>query len=632
MNFGKISTLLLAAVIGGAARGEAVKASGFGFDANNATACLQKAIDSGAPVVLVDTVGKDWILDPVKLRSGLTLIVGDGVTLRARPDGFHGATDCLFYAKDLKNIVVRGGRDSRIVNQNAYCDRAKYSYSEGRHNFFLAGCDNVEIRDLTLDGSGGDGVYIRNTGAGPCRNIRLENLTVRRQGRQGVSVISAENLTIRNCTFRDTRGMSPQAGIDFEPNRHTDTFKNCVVSDCRFINNDGCGIVLALSKLRDGAAPEVSITVERCYFEGNHNNLNIQRRAHAPAGTIVFRDCELADSRGTGISFGFAEKLPVIFENLKIRHTAAERPVLTVSMPTINSEIRGTVTFRNVDLNYDAKKCALLDIFTYPAPVTAKLVLDNVTANGRPMPRIPAWDKYVSRMKSVSGNAAKLDLEKLRTPEKGRYRKANSRIFFRKRNVLLLDGRKGEKIVVNVRKISVRRNRPRAFQYQLTDPEGTQLTAWRKITEDSHAIVIEPQLNGIYRLDFGCGDKLKVSTRHRGHGFTTFDDSFHFIAPSGSVFFEVPAGVTEFHLVLFGDPNEPVNAELVSPSGEVVQRVVDSDKAQQLRGVAGGKRSEIWELRFGKCREDVTLQLLAPLAPIISEHPELMFRQGVKTR
>ena len=626
MKFGKLAAFALAAVVGGASHGEAVKASGFGFNADNATACLQKAIDSGASEVLVDNVGKDWILDPVKLRSDLTLIIGDGVTLRARHDGFHGATDCLFYAKELKNVVVKGGRDSRIVNHNAYCDRSKYSYSEGRHNFFLAGCDNVEIRDLTLDGSGGDGVYIRNTVAGPCRNIRLENLFVQRQGRQGVSVISAENLSIRNCTFRDTKGMSPSAGIDFEPNRPTDVFRNCVVGDCRFLNNDGCGIVLALSKLRAGAAPEVSITVERCYFEGNHNNINIQRRAYAPAGSIVFRDCELKDSRGTSISFGFTGKLPVTFENMKVSHSA-ERPVLTVSMPTVNSEIEGTVAFRNVDFNYDAKKHALLDIFTYPAPVTAKLVLENVTANGKAVPRIPAWDKYVRQMKSVSGKVAKLDLEQLKTPEKGTPRKEKSRVFFRRRTVLLLDGRKGEKIVVNVRQINVRRNRPGSFVYQLTDPEGTQSGGWRKVAEDSHSIEIDPQMDGIYRLDFGSGNKLKISTRHRGQGFTTFDDSFHFIAPAGSVFFEVPAGVTEFHLVLFGDPNEPVSASLISPSGEVVQEVVDSDKAQQLRGVAGGKQPEIWELRFGRCKEDVTLQLLAPLVPIISEHPELMFRK-----
>lgn len=626
MKIGKIAVLLLAAVVGGASHGEAVKASGFGFNADNATACLQKAIDSGASEVLVDNVGKDWILDPVKLRSDLTLIIGDGVTLRARHDGFHGATDCLFYAKELKNVVVKGGRDSRIVNHNAYCDRSKYSYSEGRHNFFLAGCDNVEIRDLTLDGSGGDGVYIRNTGKGPCRNIRLENLIVQNQGRQGVSVICAENLTIRNCTFRDTHGMSPSAGIDFEPNRPTDAFKNCVVGDCRFLNNAGCGIVLALSKLRDGAAPEVSITVERCYFEGNHNNINIQRRAYAPAGFIIFRDCELKDSRGTSITFGFTGKLPVTFENMKVSHSA-ERPVLTVAMPTVNSGIEGTVAFRNVDFSYDAKKHALLDIFTYPAPVTAQLVLDNVTANGKPMTRIPAWDKHVRQMKRVSGNVAKLDLEQLKTPEKGRPRKEKSRVFFRKRNVLLLDARQGEKIVVNFRKTNVRRNRPGNFVYQLTDPEGTQLSGWQKIDADSYSLEIDPKMDGIYRLDIGSGNKLKVSTRHRGHGFTTFDDSFHFISPSGSIFFEVPAGVTEFQMVLFGDPNEPVSASLISPAGEVVQEVVDSDKAQQLRGVASGKKSEIWELRFGRCKEDVTLQFFAPLAPIISEHPELMFRR-----
>ena len=50
---------------------DAVKASRWGFNAENATECLQKAIDSGAPEILVDNTGKDWIVDKIRLRSNL---------------------------------------------------------------------------------------------------------------------------------------------------------------------------------------------------------------------------------------------------------------------------------------------------------------------------------------------------------------------------------------------------------------------------------------------------------------------------------------------------------------------------------------------------------------------------------
>ena len=57
---------------------DAVKASQWGFHAENATECLQKAIDSGAPKILVDNMGKDWIVDKIHLRSDLELTFADG--------------------------------------------------------------------------------------------------------------------------------------------------------------------------------------------------------------------------------------------------------------------------------------------------------------------------------------------------------------------------------------------------------------------------------------------------------------------------------------------------------------------------------------------------------------------------
>ena len=72
MNVSRIAAAwLLIAVCGHAAPDAAapcVNASSFGWNATDATACLQAAIDSGAKKVVIDRQAGDWIVEPIFLR------------------------------------------------------------------------------------------------------------------------------------------------------------------------------------------------------------------------------------------------------------------------------------------------------------------------------------------------------------------------------------------------------------------------------------------------------------------------------------------------------------------------------------------------------------------------------------
>ena len=125
---------------------DAVKASQWGFHAENATECLQKAIDSGAPKILVDNMGKDWIVDKIHLRSDLELTFADGVTVRALPGAFHGLNDSLFEATDCKNISLKGNGKVRLVmNKKDYQDIKRYKPSEWRNTLCFRGCENIHV-------------------------------------------------------------------------------------------------------------------------------------------------------------------------------------------------------------------------------------------------------------------------------------------------------------------------------------------------------------------------------------------------------------------------------------------------------------------------------------------------------
>ena len=107
--------------------------------------------------------------------------------------------------------------------------------------------------------------------------------------RQGMSVISVENLLIENSRFTNTRGTWPQSGIDFEPNRAGERIVNAVVRNSYFGGNAGVGVLIQLMNLEADSIP-VSITIEDSVIERNTLNLSIVGTHHHPPGTITIRN------------------------------------------------------------------------------------------------------------------------------------------------------------------------------------------------------------------------------------------------------------------------------------------------------------------------------------------------------
>ena len=74
----------------------AVKVSSFGWNAEDSTEFLQRALDSGASRVVLDRQAGDWISRPLAItNSDIEVVIEDGVTLRAKRGAFYGRNDCL---------------------------------------------------------------------------------------------------------------------------------------------------------------------------------------------------------------------------------------------------------------------------------------------------------------------------------------------------------------------------------------------------------------------------------------------------------------------------------------------------------------------------------------------------------
>lgn len=277
-------------------------AAWWGFNAEDATECLQSAIDSGAKKVVVPFMGTEWIVRPIRLRGNLELVFEPGVLVLAKKGEFRGKGDSLFAATDAENITLRGYGATLRMRKNDY-QHSPYAKAEWRMTLDFAGCRKIAVEGLRIESSGGDGIYIGATHKQPfCEDIVIRDVTCHDHHRQGISVISAVNLLIENCILSGTGGTAPQAGIDFEPNSPGERLKNCVVRNCTMADNNGAGILVYLNPLSRASEP-VSLLFEHCLVQGGKDTgIGVGAiKDDGPQGCVEFHNCIVVGAAGGGV-------------------------------------------------------------------------------------------------------------------------------------------------------------------------------------------------------------------------------------------------------------------------------------------------------------------------------------------
>ena len=309
---------------------ETVVASSFGYDAADATDCLQKAINSGAKRVVVDRQAGPWIVRPIALRSNLELVLQEGVEILAKAGEFKSKGETLITAQNAENIVIRGeGEGATLRMRKKDYWNAPYEKSEWRHGLSLRSAAHVTVENLTIAETGGDGVYVGVATEGvPCRDITLRNVDCVANNRQGISVISVDGLLIEDCVLRDTVGTAPEAGIDFEPNHADEQISNVVMRRVLAINNRGDGIAFYLPQLKNLAKKELSFTFEDCKsIRNNRAGLSLTVGSGEDRllnGAMLLRNCEFTGNFiGIAVRSKWADGAPLRFEKVRVTTPSA---------------------------------------------------------------------------------------------------------------------------------------------------------------------------------------------------------------------------------------------------------------------------------------------------------------------
>lgn len=162
------------------------------------------------------------------------------------------------------NIInVTGKHDVTIEGGTIIGDVGKHTYLEGSTNEWGMGIsvvasDRVSISDTRISLCTGDGLYLGgnkeldyNHFDNASNNVAISNVVCDKNRRQGISLVHAYNISIKNSTFSNTgqvEFINPGHGIDIEPNISNGRFMavhNIVIENCKFFNNKGTDLSTA---------------------------------------------------------------------------------------------------------------------------------------------------------------------------------------------------------------------------------------------------------------------------------------------------------------------------------------------------------------------------------------------------
>lgn len=615
-------------------------ASWWGFDPEDATEALQAAIDSGAPKVVVENMGRPWVVSrTINLRSNQEIVFEKGVIVEAKEGAFLGKGDCLFLAALQRNITVIGYGAVFRMRKLDYT-KPPYEKAEWRHTLSIRSCENVRVFGLTLASSGGDGIYLGVAKRGvPNSNIHIKDVVCVDNYRQGISVISAENVLMENVVMRDTSGTPPMAGIDFEPNDPTEVLSNIVMRNCTVQNNSGDGFAFYLHNLNSTSRP-ISIRLEGCRSIGNRRSVSISvgnSKEKTVGGVIEFVDCKFEGSEGAGIYI--AQKPPF---GCKVRFVRCE-----ISDASLKQSIQSPIVFASARGNFEPiggvefVDCVVRDrverlpmAFFNPAGVELTDVVGSLVLirNGQTT-KFELTRELINKWfpQQAFKVFPKFEVKGLKFaplfPEAKFLQGVSSNARLRGVADFLVWANAGEKVAFTLKVLPVGKVEVRPVKVTVTMPSGKVIVMKDAVAESDNEYEFVSDETGAFKITCDAGNAT-VTFSKCSHRFCLFasEGAFHFLGTVGEFFFLVPKGVKEFGIkVMGGDGTELVKVIVRDGVGRVVAERDNIAVGQFVITRESSESDEIFSIRFERpsvgVLEDffVQLQGIPPLLAPVKE-------------
>lgn len=592
-------------------------ASWWGYNKVDATEALQSAIQSQVPTLVIDNPGDAWIVRPIFLVSNQTIKFAPGVVVEAKRGEYKGTKDALFSIIRQQQVTLLGNGTTLRMHSADYADPKQYSRREWRHALSIRSSANVLVDGLTLAESGGDGIYLGVWGdSGPNRNITIRNTVCDNNYRQGISVISVNNLLIEDTVMRKTEGTYPASGIDFEPNYPEQELVGCIVRRCRAVNNQGVGFKFALSRLSAGSTP-VSVLIEDCTSIDNASDLVVttgDTSATTVTGNIevVRGRFERAREAAVSIRGKPADGLALRFEDLVVSQPAPDLPeVIPIQVLSRTREGRsvGGIDFGTITLE-DGLDRPFLKYSDYWAggagletltgtfrilrdgqTLVQPLTLDwlNATFVTHPFPYIEKLDLGNDLLVPLVARPLDWRPERAALP------------YLRGAVTLMFDAKKGETVRVSLNHQQVGKKDGSSLEVKVLTPSGTLDTVGSIPFKSVGTLSFTASEAGLYRLIFSSGyHRVAIASSSHPLALLGTDAPIHFIRESANLYFLVPPGLDQFGVRVFGSGGEGVQAAVLAPDGTEVWHRSSITQAQMFVGNSrSASNVQVWRLRLG---------------------------------
>jgi hypothetical protein len=333
-------------------------------DTTNCTSPIQQAFDDvSLDTVVIPSTGEAWQTEPLFIRrSNFTVVVSSGAELVAKQGSFHGTNDCLLSFVSVTNVSLLAKGATMRMRKLDYVPPA-YTKAEWRMALKIVGSRDVRVIGGTYKDAGGDGIYIAAKGALPySSDILIQEVIVDGAWRNGLSVISAVNLTVRDSTFSNTNGTNPQCGIDLEPDLSTHRLQGITFLNTTLSQNMRCGFTMGPYALINSTYP-LDVTIKGMRIHGVPGST---RDAGSP------KPLSTAGGQGLMLSDGYKLSGLVRIEDINISNTFAEA-VSFANWPSgfIDTSFAG-LNIRNSTLELQRSGFDLSPIVILPTGSTGK--------------------------------------------------------------------------------------------------------------------------------------------------------------------------------------------------------------------------------------------------------------------
>lgn len=316
------------------------------------------------------------------------------------------------------------------------------SPSEYRHICSVMACNDWVIDgSLSFNGSGGDGLYIGSSEHNQdilhlqCSRYEVNGLTCDGNLRQGCSVLTGIDSRFMRCTFSNTVGVSPQSGIDIEPeydniNNIPDVISNLSLYECQAFGNASTDFLVNVSRMKStsppvilsyirckasqksrqpwgwnmlntvvgsGGPPSGRITLAGCIAEGldyqaiTFGNTSVPNGEwRLDQGPVVYvrefwaKDCgrllaERPIQLNLGTTAGVGER--IVFDRVRVTDRYARPVLVKLAAPTTCKEVRGTIL---LDPNRAQKQTATFPYLRYENYTRQKFLRATMPLTYRP--------------------------------------------------------------------------------------------------------------------------------------------------------------------------------------------------------------------------------------------------------